>query len=103
MISGCSGVNGMTCHNSMVKKESIKGFEKDEWKSFYLASLAQAAITPSLDSKNSGTETLGVGSDKKRGCRLLILKIRELLLSIGAFVENLVLAAEHSLRVDIKS
>jgi hypothetical protein len=94
MISGCSGVkrNDLSPFNG--EKESIKGLEKDEVEMLYLASLApsghntQPWIVKMVEPKH-----WVIGSEKKRWLPAVDPENRELLLSIGAFVENLILAA----------
>ena len=94
MISGCSGLKRNDLPQFNGEKESMKGLEKDEMEILHLASL-----TPS--SHNTQPWTVKVlepkhwiiGSDKKRWLPAVDPENRELFLSIGAFVENLVLAA----------
>lgn len=104
MISGCSGVKRNDLPQFNGEKESIKGFEKDELEILYLASLApsghntQPWIVKIVEPKH-----WVIGSDKKRWLPAVDPENRELLLSIGAFVENLVLAAgTFGYSVDIK-
>jgi hypothetical protein len=94
MISGCSGLerNDLPQFNS--EKESIKGLEKDEMEILYLASLAPSGHnTQPWTVKVAGPKHWIIGSDKKRWLPAVDPENRELLLSIGAFIENLVLAA----------
>ena len=104
MISGCSGVKRNDLPQFNGEKESIKGFEKGELEILYLASLApsghntQPWIVKIVEPKH-----WVIGSDKKRWLPAVDPENRELLLSIGAFVENLVLAAgTFGYSVDIK-
>ena len=76
------------------EKESLKGLEKDEMEILYLASLApsghntQPWVVRILEPNH-----WVIGSDKKRWLPAVDPENRELLLGIGAFIENLVLAA----------
>jgi hypothetical protein len=93
-ISSCSGVKRDDLSGLNAGKESIKGLEKDETEILYLASLAPS-------SHNTQPWTLRVvepkhwiiGSDKTRWLPAVDPKNREVFLSIGAFIENLVIAA----------
>jgi len=94
MISGCSGLKRNDLPQFNGEKESIKGLEKDELEILYLASL-----TPSGHNAQPWTVKVlepkhwVIGSNKKRWLPAVDPENRELLLSIGAFVENLILAA----------
>jgi hypothetical protein len=94
MISGCSGLKRNDLPQFNGEKESIKGLEKDEMEILHLASLgpsghnAQPWTVKIVEPKH-----WVIGSDKKRWLPAVDPENRELLLSIGAFVENLVLAA----------
>jgi hypothetical protein len=94
MISGCSGLKRNDLPQFNGEKESVKGLEKDEMEILYLASLA-----PSGHNTQPWTVQVVeprhwiIGSDKNRWLPAVDPENRELFLSIGAFVENLVLAA----------
>jgi hypothetical protein len=94
MISGCSGLKRNDLPQFNGEKESMKGLEKDEMEILYLASL-----TPSSHNTQPWTVKIVepkhwvIGSDKKRWLPAVDPENRELFLSIGTFVENLVLAA----------
>ena len=93
-ISSCSGVKRDELSRRRDDKETMKGLEKDEIEILYLASLAPS-------SHNTQPWTLKVvepkhwiiGSDKKRWLPAVDPENREMFLSLGAFIENLVLAA----------
>jgi hypothetical protein len=93
-ISSCSGVKRDDLSRLSDEKESIKGLDKDEIEILYLASLAPSG-------HNTQPWTLSVvepkhwmiGSDKKRWLPAVDPENREMFLSLGGFVENLVLAA----------
>ena len=94
MISGCSGLKRNDLPQFNGEKESIKGLEKNETEILYLASLAPSGHnTQPWTVKVVEPKHWIIGSDKKRWLPAVDLENRELLLSIGAFVENLVLAA----------
>ncbi len=76
------------------KKESIRGLEKDEIEILYLASLAPSGHnTQPWTVKILEPKHWIINSDKKRWLPAVDPENRELLLSIGAFIENLILAA----------
>ena len=93
-LNSCSGVKRDDLLALVDKKESTKGFEKDELEILYLASLApsghntQPWIVKIVEPKH-----WVIGSDKKRWLTAVDPNNRELLLGIGAFIENLALAA----------
>ena len=94
MISGCSGLKRNDLPQFNGEKESIKGLEKDEMEILYLTSLAPSSHnTQPWTVKILEPKHWVIGSDKKRWLPTVDPENRELLLSIGAFVENLVLAA----------
>ena len=88
------GWDETTFRKSNGEKEPIKGLEKDEMEILYLASLApsghnsQPWVVRVLEPKH-----WVIGSEKKRWLPAVDPENRELLLGIGAFMENLVLAA----------
>ena len=104
MISGCSGLKRNDLPQFNGEKELIKGLEKDEAEILYLASLSPSGHnTQPWTVKVVGPKHWMIGSDKKRWLPAVDPENRELLLSIGAFVENLVLAAgTFGYSVDIK-
>ena len=93
-LNSCSGVKRDDLLRLNDKKESIKGLEKDELEILYLASFApsghntQPWIVKVVEPKH-----WIIGSDRKRWLPAVDPENRELFLSIGAFIENLVLAA----------
>src|SRR4030043_2462730 len=104
MISGCSGLKRNDLPQFNGEKELIKGLEKDEAEILYLPSLSPSGHnTQPWTVKVVGPKHWMIGSDKKRWLPAVDPENRELLLSIGAFVENLVLAAgTFGYSVDIK-
>ena len=94
VMSACSGLGRNDLPQSNGEKEPIKGLEKDEMEILYLASLApsghnsQPWVVRVLEPKH-----WVIGSEKKRWLPAVDPGNRELLLGIGAFMENLVLAA----------
>jgi hypothetical protein len=104
MMSACSGLKRNDLPQWNGEKESIKGLEKDEIEILYLASLA-----PSSHNTQPWTVEIieprhwTIGSDKKRWLPAVDPENRELFLSIGAFIENLVIAARaHGYKTDIQ-
>jgi len=104
-LNSCSGVKRDDLLRLNDKKESIKGLEKDELEILYLASFApsghntQPWIVKVVEPKH-----WIIGSDRKRWLPAVDPENRELFLSIGAFIENLVLAAGtfgHSIDIQI--
>ncbi len=94
MISGCSGLKRNDLPQFNGEKDSIKGLEKDEAEILYLASLAPSGHnTQPWTVKVVGPKHWVIGSDKKRRLPAVDPENRELLLGIGAFIENLVVAA----------
>ncbi|MDI6764748.1 MAG: nitroreductase [Thermodesulfobacteriota bacterium] len=94
MINACIGVKREDLPRSNDEKTSIKGLEKDEMEILYLASLAPSGHnTQPWTVKVVEPKHWIIGSDMKRWLPAVDLENRELLLSIGAFIENLVLAA----------
>jgi hypothetical protein len=94
MMNACSGLGRNDLPQFNGEKESIKGLEKDEMEILYLASLApsghntQPWVVRILEPKH-----WVIGSDKKRWLPAVDPENRELLLGIGAFIENLAIAA----------
>jgi hypothetical protein len=94
MIHACSGIKRDDLPRSNGEKPSIKGFEKDELEILYLASLAPSGHnTQPWTVKVVEPKHWVIGSDKKRWLTAVDPENRELLLGIGAFIENLVIAA----------
>jgi len=93
-LNSCSGVKRDDLLALVDKKESTKGFEKDELEILYLASLAPSGHnTQPWTVKIVEPKHWVIGSDKKRWLTAVDPNNRELLLGIGAFIENLALAA----------
>ena len=94
MLHACSGIKRDDFPQSNEEKTSIKGLEKEEMEILHLASLA-----PSGHNTQPWTVQVVeprhwiIGSDKKRWLPAVDPNNRELLLGIGAFIENLVTAA----------
>ena len=104
MMNACSGLGRNDLPQFNGEKESIKGFEKDDMEILYLASLApsghntQPWVVRILEPKH-----WVIGSDKKRWLPAVDPENREMLLGIGAFLENMVLAAgTFGYSVDVK-
>ena len=94
MINACSGVKREDLPRSNGEKTSLKGLEKDEMEILYLASLAPSGHnTQPWTVKIVEPKHWVIGSDKKRWLTAVDPNNRELLLGIGAFIENLTLAA----------
>jgi len=94
MINACSGVRRTDFPQFNGEKESIKGLEKDEMEILHLASLAPSGHnTQPWVVRILGPKHWVIGSDKKRWLPAVDPENRELLLGIGAFIENLVIAA----------
>jgi len=93
-LNSCSGVNRDDLSGLVDKKESTKGLEKDEMEILYLASLGPSGHnTQPWTVKIVEPKHWVIGSDKKRWLTTVDPDNRELLLGMGAFIENLVLAA----------
>jgi len=103
-LNSCSGMKREDLLGLNDKKESIKTLEKDEIEILYLASLAPSGHnTQPWTVKVVGPKHWIIGSDKKRWLPSVDPENRELLLGIGAFIENLVIAAGTSgYEVDIQ-
>jgi hypothetical protein len=94
MMSACGGVKREDFPRSDGEKTSLKGLEKDEMEILYLASLAPSGHnTQPWTVKIVEPKHWVIGSDKKRWLTAVDPENRELLLGIGAFIENLILAA----------
>jgi hypothetical protein len=94
MINACSGLRRNDLPPFDGEKESIKGLEKDEMEILYLASLAPSGHnTQPWTVRILEPKHWLIGSDKKRRLPAVDPDNRELLLGIGAFIENLVIAA----------
>ncbi len=94
MMNACSGLGRNDLPQLNGEKESMKGLEKDEIEILYLASLAPSGhnAQPWLV-RILGPKHWVIGSDKERWLPAVDPENRELLLGIGAFIENLVIAA----------
>ena len=104
LMNACSGLGRNDLPQFNGEKESIKGFEKDDMEILYLASLApsghntQPWVVRILEPKH-----WVIGSDKKRWLPAVDPENREMLLGIGAFLENMVLAAgTFGYSIDVK-
>jgi hypothetical protein len=94
MMNACSGLGRNDLPQFNGEKESIKGLEKNEMEILYLASLAPSGHnTQPWTVRILEPKHWVIGSDKKRGLPTVDPENRELLLGIGAFIENLVIAA----------
>jgi hypothetical protein len=94
MMSACSGLRRNDLPQFNGEKESMKGLEKDEMGILYLASLAPSGHnTQPWSVRILEPKHWVIGSDKKRWRPALDPENRELLLGIGAFIENLAIAA----------
>lgn len=94
VMAGCSGLRRDDLPRFNGEQESVKGLEKDETEILYLASLAPSGHnTQPWTVRVLGPKHWIIGSDKKRWLPAVDPNNRELLLSIGAFIENLVIAA----------
>lgn len=103
LINSCSGTKRDDFWRSKGEKESTKGLEKEEIEILHLASLAPSSHnTQPWTVKVVEPKHWIIGSDKKRWLPAVDPENRELFLSIGAFLENLVLAAgTYSHTIDI--
>jgi hypothetical protein len=94
MMNACSGLGRNDLPQFNGEKESIKGLEKDEMQILYLASLAPSGHnTQPWTVRILEPKHWVIGSDKKRWLPAVDPENRELFLGIGAFIENLVIAA----------
>jgi hypothetical protein len=94
MINACSGMKREDFPRSNGEKTSVKGLEKDEMEILYLASLAPSGHnTQPWTLRILEPKHWVIGSDKKRWLTAVDPNNRELLLGIGAFIENLIIAA----------
>jgi len=94
LVSSCSGVTRSDFPGPNGSRESIKGVDKDDLEILYLASLAPSGHnTQPWTVKVVEPKHWVIGSEKKRWLPAVDPENRELLLGIGAFVENLVVAA----------
>lgn len=94
MLNACSGVGRNDLPPFNGEKESIQGLEKDEMEILYLASLAPSGHnTQPWTVRILEPKHWVIGSDKNRWLPAVDPENRELLLGIGAFIENLVIAA----------
>jgi hypothetical protein len=93
-ISSCSGVKRDDLSRPSDEKESIRGLEKDEIEILYLASLAPSGHnTQPWTLKVVEPKHWIIGADKNRWLPAVDPENREMFLSLGAFIENLVIAA----------
>jgi hypothetical protein len=77
-----------------ILQENIKGLSEDEIRILYLASLAPSGHnTQPWMITIKGPKRWGIGSDRKRWLSAVDPDNREMMLSIGAFIENLSVAA----------
>jgi hypothetical protein len=94
MLNSCRGLKREDLPRSNSEKETIKGLEKDEMEILYLASLAPSGHnTQPWTARILEPKHWVIGSDKKRWLPTVDPENRELLLGIGAFIENLVIAS----------
>jgi hypothetical protein len=94
MMNACSGVRRDDLSQFDGEQETIKDLEKDEVQILYLASLAPSSHnTQPWTVRILEPKRWVIGSDKKRWLPTVDPNNRELLLSVGAFIENLVIAA----------
>ncbi|MFO7461464.1 MAG: nitroreductase family protein [Desulfatiglandales bacterium] len=94
VINACSGVKRNDVSRFNGEQGSIKGLGKEEMEILYLASLAPSSHnTQPWTVRIPEPKRWVIGSDKKQWLPVVDPDNRELLLSIGAFLENLVIAA----------
>ncbi|MBM4325199.1 MAG: nitroreductase, partial [Deltaproteobacteria bacterium] len=94
MLHACSNIKREDILRSDSEKTSIKGLEKDEMEILYYASLAPSGHnTQPWTLKIVEPKHWVIGSNKKCWLPAVDPENRELLLGIGAFIENLVIAA----------
>jgi hypothetical protein len=94
LINSCGGLKRSDLASTKDKEESIKALEKDEMEILSLASLAASSHnTQPWTVKVVEPKHWMIGSDKRRWLPAVDPESRELLLSIGAFIENLSIAA----------
>ena len=103
-IQACSGFKRSDLERLQDQEKPIKGLEKDGMEILSLASLAPSGHnTQPWTVKIIEPNHWMIGSEKKRWLPVVDPENRELLLSLGAFIENLVLAAgTFGYSVDIK-
>jgi len=91
---GCRGVRRTDLPQFSVQEHEIKGLDKEDMDILYLASLApNGHNAQAWTVKIVGRKHWVIGSDKKRWLTATDPDNLTLLLSIGAFIENLVIAA----------
>jgi hypothetical protein len=94
MLHACGSIKREDLPRSDSEKTSIKGLERDEMEILYYASLAPSGHnTQPWTLKIVEPKHWVIGSNKKRWLPAVDPENRELLLGIGAFIENLVIAA----------
>jgi hypothetical protein len=94
VINACSGVKRNDVSRFNGEQGAIKGLGKEEMEILYLASLAPSSHnTQPWTVRIPEPKRWVIGSDKKRWLPAVDPDNRELLLSIGAFLENLGIAA----------
>jgi hypothetical protein len=108
-MNACSGLRRNDLPQFNGENESIRGLEKDEREILYLASLAPSGHnTQPWIVRVAEPKHWVIGSDKKRWLPAVDPNNRELLLSMGAFIENLFVAAgtfghEAEIRITAKN
>ena len=103
-LTSCSGVRRDDLSRFDDRNELIRKLDKDEIEILYLASLAPSGhnAQPWMV-RVVGPKHWIVGSDRSRWLPAVDPENRELLLSIGAFMENLIIAAgAHGYKADIQ-
>jgi hypothetical protein len=94
LMNSCRGLKRSDLEGRPEKERSVPGLEKDEFEILELASLAPSGHNAQpWTVKVVGPKHWIIGSEKKRWLPAADPENRELLLSIGAFIENLITAA----------
>jgi hypothetical protein len=91
---GCQGVQRADLPQFGIQEHDIKGLDKEDMDILYMASLAPSGYNAQAWTvKVVGRKHWVIGSDKKRWLKATDPDNLTLLLSTGAFIENLVIAA----------
>jgi hypothetical protein len=104
LTQACSGFKRSDLESLKDQQQTIKGLEKDSMEILSLASLAPSGHnTQPWTVKVVEPNHWMIGSDKRRWLPAVDPENREMLLGIGAFIENMVLAAgTFGYSVDLK-
>jgi hypothetical protein len=104
LLTSCSGIKRGEFEGDKSEMESLRGFDKDE-----IEILSSASLAPSGHNTQPWTVKIRepkhwiIGSDKRRWLPAVDPDNRELLLSVGAFIENVMIAAgTYGYEVDLQ-